>query len=74
MNPASIYPLAANLLAPEHGTFFIYALRALPMVPPCAPVGVVNSGMNKPVSAIPCMREQAFLLLCDCGFLSEKPF
>jgi hypothetical protein len=67
-------PVAANLFAPERADFFANALRALFLVPPCAPVGLVNNGMNKPVSVIPCMREWAFLLLCDYFFLPGKPF
>jgi hypothetical protein len=57
---------------PEVGRslFFFCFLRR----PPVRPCGVVNNGMNKPISVIPCMREWAFLLLCYCVFLSEKPF
>jgi hypothetical protein len=42
-----MYPLAANSPAPERGAFSIYALRALPVVPPCAPVGIVRKSMKK---------------------------
>jgi hypothetical protein len=42
------------------------------IVPPRAPVGFVNNGIDEPVSVIPSMQNQAFFMLCDYIFLKEK--
>ena len=41
---------------------FSTPFRALVFVPPRSPVGVVNNGMNKPVSVLLLARERAFYI------------
>jgi hypothetical protein len=52
-------------------TAFIH-LHGLPPCSPSRPIGLVNDGIDEPVSVIPSMQNQAFFMLCDYIFLKEK--